>query len=230
MSFKALNTFIDDLFAFVVKMPTLHRVACLRDDLIFVVFLYQKWIYPVDKTRVNEFGQCFEGEGGDSLPSSGEVEPRKIEPIQGANSDTRRNSSDQLEKANEETDRAVTRHVTSFEIADEAHPMLKRRVNQFQTNENIEMTQGGSSGGGCEIAAPFFNLSDSSGVCESHLEANSGGQASDGGSANGRDIVVPKQQRRRSHSRRHQGNGGGTAVAQPPEPADIRRRTRSSKS
>lgn len=60
MSYKAVNTFIDDLFAFVVKMPTLHRIACLRDDLVFAVFLYQKWIYPVDKTRVNEFGQCFE--------------------------------------------------------------------------------------------------------------------------------------------------------------------------
>jgi hypothetical protein len=32
----------------------------LRDDVIFIIYLYQKWIYPVDHTRVNEFGQ-----GGD---------------------------------------------------------------------------------------------------------------------------------------------------------------------
>ena len=32
MCYKSINTFIDDLFAFVVKMPTMHRVACLRDD------------------------------------------------------------------------------------------------------------------------------------------------------------------------------------------------------
>eukprot|EP01112_Ceratiomyxa_fruticulosa_P002903 TRINITY_DN1326_c0_g2_i6.p1 TRINITY_DN1326_c0_g2~~TRINITY_DN1326_c0_g2_i6.p1 ORF type:complete len:589 (+),score=121.76 TRINITY_DN1326_c0_g2_i6:219-1985(+) len=60
--YKALNTFIDDLFAFIIKMPTLHRLSCLRDDLIFVIYLYQRWIYPVDKTRVNEFGQSFEDE------------------------------------------------------------------------------------------------------------------------------------------------------------------------
>ncbi|KAJ3319662.1 hypothetical protein HDV06_006155 [Boothiomyces sp. JEL0866] len=62
--YKALNTFIDDLFAFVIKMPMLHRLACLRDDAIFFVYLYQRWIYPEDKRRRNEFGQVGE-EGGD---------------------------------------------------------------------------------------------------------------------------------------------------------------------
>ncbi len=41
-------------------MPTLHRLACLRDDVIFVIFLYQRWLYPVDKARVNEFGYSYE--------------------------------------------------------------------------------------------------------------------------------------------------------------------------
>lgn len=58
--YKALNTFIDDLFAFVIQMPLLHRLACFRDDLIFFIYLYQRWIYPVDKTRPNEYGQSFE--------------------------------------------------------------------------------------------------------------------------------------------------------------------------
>lgn len=31
LAYKALNTFIDDLFAFIIKMPTLHRLACFRD-------------------------------------------------------------------------------------------------------------------------------------------------------------------------------------------------------
>lgn len=56
MTYKALNTFIDDLFSFVVTMPTMHRVACFRDDVIFLIFLYQRWIYKVDKTRANEYG------------------------------------------------------------------------------------------------------------------------------------------------------------------------------
>jgi hypothetical protein len=38
-------------------MPTLHRLATLRDDVIFFVYLYQSWKYKVDYTRVNEFGQ-----------------------------------------------------------------------------------------------------------------------------------------------------------------------------
>lgn len=55
--YKALNTFIDDLFAFVIRMPTLHRLACLRDDVVFIIYLYQWYLYPVDNKRANEFGQ-----------------------------------------------------------------------------------------------------------------------------------------------------------------------------
>ena len=92
---QALNTFIDDLFAFIIKMPTMHRLSCLRDDVIFVVYLYQRyvcarvrlfcsadrliqharyyliidyagrWCYGIDHTRPNEYGQVGEGEQGD---------------------------------------------------------------------------------------------------------------------------------------------------------------------
>lgn len=31
LTYKALNTFIDDIFAFVIKMPTLYRIGCFRD-------------------------------------------------------------------------------------------------------------------------------------------------------------------------------------------------------
>lgn len=55
--YKSLNTFVDDLFAFIIKMPTLHRLACLRDDVVFFVYLYQRWIYKEDPNRPNEFGQ-----------------------------------------------------------------------------------------------------------------------------------------------------------------------------
>ncbi|CAG2118319.1 unnamed protein product, partial [Medioppia subpectinata] len=56
--YKAFNTFIDDLFAFLItSLPTAHRVAAFRDDIVFIIYLYQRWLYPVDKTRVNEFGE-----------------------------------------------------------------------------------------------------------------------------------------------------------------------------
>lgn len=70
MMYKTLNTIIDDLFSFIIKMPWLHRLACFRDDIVFVVLLYQRWIYPVDKKRVNEFGQQFDENGEEVVPSS----------------------------------------------------------------------------------------------------------------------------------------------------------------
>lgn len=49
--YKFLNTIIDDLFSFIITMPTMHRLSCFRDDVIFVIYIYQRWIYKVDKTR-----------------------------------------------------------------------------------------------------------------------------------------------------------------------------------
>ena len=37
-------------------MPTMHRISCFRDDVIFFIYLYQRWIYKVDKTR-GPYGQ-----------------------------------------------------------------------------------------------------------------------------------------------------------------------------
>ncbi|KAE8669529.1 Transmembrane CLPTM1 family protein isoform 2 [Hibiscus syriacus] len=69
MTYKFLNTIIDDLFAFVIKMPTLHRLSVFRDDLIFLIYLYQRWVYPVDKKRINEFGF-----GGEDDQASGSTD------------------------------------------------------------------------------------------------------------------------------------------------------------
>eukprot|EP00634_Sargassococcus_sp_CCMP2135_P006116 CAMPEP_0198652118 /NCGR_PEP_ID=MMETSP1467-20131203/6150_1 /TAXON_ID=1462469 /ORGANISM="unid. sp., Strain CCMP2135" /LENGTH=674 /DNA_ID=CAMNT_0044388023 /DNA_START=19 /DNA_END=2043 /DNA_ORIENTATION=+ len=51
LGFRFFNTIIDDLFAYVIKMPTMHRVSCFRDDIVFVIYLYQRWVYPVDLNR-----------------------------------------------------------------------------------------------------------------------------------------------------------------------------------
>ena len=52
-----------------------RRLACFRDDVVFVVLLYQRWIYRVDYSRVNEYGQVNEGKvepvGG--VDATGEV-------------------------------------------------------------------------------------------------------------------------------------------------------------
>ena len=51
MTYKALNTFIDDIFAFVIKMPTMYRIGCFRDDIVFFIFLYQRYIYRVSVSQ-----------------------------------------------------------------------------------------------------------------------------------------------------------------------------------
>lgn len=74
LTYKILSTFVDDLFAWIINgkslllrglidadslcvAPLIHKLATLRDDVVFFVYLYQRWVYRVDKSRINEFGQ-----------------------------------------------------------------------------------------------------------------------------------------------------------------------------
>lgn len=68
--YRALNTFIDDLFSFIIRMPTMHRMSCFRDDVVFVIYLYQRWIYPTDKNRMFD-----DEEGDDASPTSQKKTP-----------------------------------------------------------------------------------------------------------------------------------------------------------
>ena len=82
--YKTLGTFIDDLFAFTIRMPTLHRLATFRDDIIFFIWLYQKWAYKVDYSRVNECGPG--GEEGEETKKDKTTEDTKGQKaIQGQN-------------------------------------------------------------------------------------------------------------------------------------------------
>ncbi|KAG2361748.1 cleft lip and palate associated transmembrane protein [Suillus spraguei] len=76
MIYKTLSTVVDDLFAFCIKMPMLHRLACFRDDVVFLIFLYQRWIYRIDPKRVNEYGQVLT-EDVIKADSSGETKKDK---------------------------------------------------------------------------------------------------------------------------------------------------------
>jgi len=70
MTYKSLNTFIDDIFAFVIKMPTMYRLGCFRDDIVFFIFLYQRYIYKEDPNRVNEYGVSANMLAEDQQPTS----------------------------------------------------------------------------------------------------------------------------------------------------------------
>lgn len=58
-------------------MPTLHRLATLRDDVIFFVYLYQAWKYKVDYSRVNEFGQGGDDAEDENATSSEDASTKK---------------------------------------------------------------------------------------------------------------------------------------------------------
>lgn len=64
MVYKIFNTFVDDAFAWLVDSPVKWKVMCLRDDVIFGVLCYQKWVYKTDYGRENDFGIVFEEERG----------------------------------------------------------------------------------------------------------------------------------------------------------------------
>ncbi|KAL0214494.1 hypothetical protein P9112_006678 [Eukaryota sp. TZLM1-RC] len=52
LSYKFFTTIIDDFSTFVLKLPLLYKIACFRDDVVFVILMVQRFIYPVDKKRI----------------------------------------------------------------------------------------------------------------------------------------------------------------------------------
>ncbi|XP_072534883.1 lipid scramblase CLPTM1L-like [Salminus brasiliensis] len=54
--YKGLNTFISDVFSGIITTPGPHQLACFRDDVVFLIYLYQRRIYPVNKSRCREYG------------------------------------------------------------------------------------------------------------------------------------------------------------------------------
>jgi hypothetical protein len=54
LCYKFINTFIDDLFAFIIKMPTMHRLSVFRDDIVFIIYLWQRWNFRIDQDRPSE--------------------------------------------------------------------------------------------------------------------------------------------------------------------------------
>ena len=54
-------------------MPLMHRLGCFRDDVIFFIYLYQRYAYPVDLTRRNEYGQGSTDEEDAARRARGEV-------------------------------------------------------------------------------------------------------------------------------------------------------------
>ncbi|EAX84311.1 hypothetical protein TVAG_515920 [Trichomonas vaginalis G3] len=55
--YKCIGTFIDDLYAILMNLPTLYKITCFRDDITFFIWVFQCCIYKIDNTRSNEYGE-----------------------------------------------------------------------------------------------------------------------------------------------------------------------------
>ena len=33
---------------------------CCKKDIVFLIYMYQRWVYRVDRKRMNEYGQSFD--------------------------------------------------------------------------------------------------------------------------------------------------------------------------
>ena len=73
MTYKFLNTIIDDLYAFAVKTPTMYRIFCFRDDVIFVIYIYQ-----IFKYRRNSRAEQIEKQKKEFLEEKKKKEEEKI--------------------------------------------------------------------------------------------------------------------------------------------------------
>jgi hypothetical protein len=117
LTYKALNTFIDDLFAFVIRMPMMYRIGCLRDDVVFLIYVYQRWIYPVDPKRMNEFGTSGEN------PSS--VSP-EVDSTDGSSSQT---------ETEGESKQAVTREIHSDDSVSADKEAVSEKLESDKKND-----------------------------------------------------------------------------------------------
>uniref|UniRef100_A0A4W5QGR0 Lipid scramblase CLPTM1L n=1 Tax=Hucho hucho TaxID=62062 RepID=A0A4W5QGR0_9TELE len=58
LMYKAVNTFVNDAFACVFSTHPSHQLGCFRDEILFLLYLYQRRLYSTNKTRCREFGSC----------------------------------------------------------------------------------------------------------------------------------------------------------------------------
>uniref|UniRef100_A0A8C8IN70 Lipid scramblase CLPTM1L n=1 Tax=Oncorhynchus tshawytscha TaxID=74940 RepID=A0A8C8IN70_ONCTS len=58
INFKVFNTFVNDAFACVFSTHPSHQLGCFRDEILFLLYLYQRRLYSTNKTRCREYGSC----------------------------------------------------------------------------------------------------------------------------------------------------------------------------
>jgi hypothetical protein len=50
--YRFIETIIDDFYVFLVTTPLLHKIMVFREDVIFLLYIYQRLIYKTDPNRI----------------------------------------------------------------------------------------------------------------------------------------------------------------------------------
>jgi len=53
LTYQAINTFIDDVFTLCIRMPEVQKYSVFRDDIVFLICCYQRWIYRARREEVS---------------------------------------------------------------------------------------------------------------------------------------------------------------------------------
>lgn len=56
--------------------------VCSFVDIVFFIYLYQRWIYPIDPKRVNEYGLTGEPVDGTDTADPSTEQPEETKPIE----------------------------------------------------------------------------------------------------------------------------------------------------
>ena len=67
----------------------------LRDDLVFFIYLYQRYLYPVDKKRANEFGRAYEEDDESESVEQTRENDKQVENLAGVGADVGESSTNQ---------------------------------------------------------------------------------------------------------------------------------------
>jgi hypothetical protein len=54
--YRFIETIIDDFYVFMVTTPLLQKVMVFREDIIFLLYIYQRIIYKTDPKRIGTAG------------------------------------------------------------------------------------------------------------------------------------------------------------------------------
>jgi len=62
----------------------IEKLSCVCSvvDIVFFIYLYQRWIYPIDPKRVNEFGLTGEPVDGTDTADPSSQQPAETKPIE----------------------------------------------------------------------------------------------------------------------------------------------------